>query len=72
MLTVYPANVHEDSTGALVVLSGPPNRAVTWSLTGSGTLTPITSATDALGRASAMYVPGTAGDAPTIEATYGA
>ena len=71
MLTVYPQNVYEDSTGALVVLSGLPNRVVTWSLTGSGTLTPITSTTDALGRASAKYVPGTAGDVVTVQAIYG-
>lgn len=72
MLTVYPANVYADSTGAIVVLNGLPNRAVTWSLTGSGTLTPITTTTDAQGRASAKYVPGTAGDAVTVQATYGA
>lgn len=72
MLTVYPANVYADSSGALVVLSGIPNRAVTWSLTGSGTLTPITTTTDAQGRASAKYVPAVAGDVVTIEATYGA
>lgn len=72
MLTVYPANVYGDSTGALVVLSGLPNRAVTWSLTGSGTLTPLTTFTDAQGRASAKYVPGTIGDVVTVEATYGA
>ena len=72
MLTVYPPNVYEDSTGATVVLSGPANRAVTWSLTGSGTLTPITSTTDAQGRAAAKYIPGSAGDVVTIEAAYGA
>lgn len=73
MLTVYPPSVYADSTGALVVLSGVPNRAVTWSIaSGDGTLTPITTYTDAQGRSAAKYVPGTAGTTPVIEAQYGA
>jgi hypothetical protein len=72
-LDIYPANVYADSTGALVVLQGPPNRAVTWALTaGSGTLTPLTNYTDAQGRAAAVYTPGTVGDHITVQATYGA
>jgi hypothetical protein len=71
-LTAYPPRVTADSTGALMVLNGPPMRAVTWSLTGSGTLTPLTNATDAQGRAAAKYVPGTPGDIVTVSATYGA
>lgn len=71
MITVYPALVYANSTGALVVLTGPPNRAVTWQLTGAGSLTPLGSTTDAQGRAGAMFVPGATG-AVTIEATYGA
>lgn len=73
MITIYPVNVHADSTGALVVLTAPPNRAVTWvRASGDGTLTPLTNYTDAQGRAAAMYVPGTAGTAPVIEAHHGA
>lgn len=71
-LTIYPSQVFADSTGALIVLSGPPNRAVTWALSGSGTLTPITSSTDAQGRAAAKYIPGTPGDTAEVTATYGA
>jgi hypothetical protein len=73
MLTVYPSRVYADSTGAMVVLSGLPNRAVTWSIaSGDGTLTPITNYTDAQGRAAAMYVPGTVNTTPVIEVRYGA
>lgn len=71
-LSVYSALVYADSTGVMIVLNGPPNRAVTWSLVGPGTLTPITNATDAQGRAAAKYVPGAAGDMPEVSATYGA
>jgi hypothetical protein len=73
MLTVYPSRVHADSTGAMVVLSGLPNRAVTWSIaSGDGVLTPITNYTDAQGRCAAMYVPGTVNTTPVIEVQYGA
>lgn len=71
MITVYPSQVYADSTGALVVLNGPANRAVTWSLTGAGSLTALSATTDAQGRAGAMFVPAGAGEV-TIEATYGA
>lgn len=71
MIAVYPAKVCADSTGVLVVLTGPPNRAVTWALTaGAGTLTPITNYTDAQGRAIAKYVPAGVGSA-VVSATYG-
>ncbi len=73
MITTYPQLVYADSTGVLVVLSGPPNRAVTWALTGTGTLTPIgpgSPCTDAQGIAGAKFVPAGAGIV-TITATYG-
>lgn len=73
MITVYPSQLYADSTGALIIFTGPPNRAVAWSLAaGDGTLTPISSFTDAAGRAAAKYVPGTAGTTPRIEVQYGA
>lgn len=71
MLTVYPSRIYADSTGALVVVSGLPNRAVTWQLTGAGTLTPINTYTDAQGRAAARFVPAGAG-VVTVQASYGA
>jgi len=71
MITVYPSTVYADSTGALVVFTGPSNRAVSWSLTGPGALTPLTEYTDDQGRAAAKYIPAGAGSA-TIQASYGA
>lgn len=72
MLTSYPTKVYADSTGVLIVLSALPNRAVTWSIqSGDGTLTPITSFTDAQGRAAAKYIPGTVNTTVVIEAQYG-
>ena len=72
MLTVYPRRIYADSTGALIVVSGLPNRAVTWQLTGgAGTLTPINTYTDAQGRAAARFVPAGAG-VVTVQASYGA
>lgn len=63
--------LYAGSTG-IVVFSGLPDRAVAWSLvSGSGTLTPITSYTDAAGHAWARYEPLAAG-AAVIEATHGA
>jgi len=73
MLIVTPHSVYADSTGALITLSGVPNRAVTWSITsGDGTLTPITNFTDTQGTAAALYKPGTAGTSAVIEVQYGA
>ncbi len=72
MLIVTPSRVYADSTGALVTLSGLPNRTVTWSIaSGDGTITPITSYTNAQGTAAALYTPGTAGITAVIEAQYG-
>jgi hypothetical protein len=74
MLTVTPQNVYADSTGALVIFQGPPNRAVTWSLDPSddGTLTPFTNFTNANGVSAAMYVPGNGGTTVTVQVQYGA
>lgn len=70
MISATPRRVRADAT-ALIVLVGPPNRAVTWSLDGSGSLGVFSEYTDAQGRCYAIYSPGDAGDAPTISATYG-
>ena len=58
--------------GTLVVYTGTPDRAVEWSLTGSGTLTPITDFTDHNGQAAARYAPGTPGATVTIGVSAGA
>ncbi len=69
-LTAYPQNPQADGT-ALIVYAGPPNVAVEWSLTGSGSLTPQSFSTDERGAAGAIYTPGTAGDLVTISITHG-
>ena len=70
-LDAYPQAVRADATSLLVLL-GPPDRAVTWSISGSGSLAIITERTDGQGRAYARYTPGTMGDTPTVTASYGA
>ena len=58
--------------GTLVIYSGTPERSVEWSLTGSGTLTPITEYTDHNGQAAARYAAGTPGDTVIIGVQAGA
>lgn len=69
-LDAYPRAVRADAT-SLIVLLGPPDRAVSWSIAGSGSLAILSERTDAQGRAYAKYTPGTAGNAPTVTASYG-
>ena len=72
MITLYPGAPSSDG-GCLVVYRGTPDRSVNWSLSGTGTLTPITSATDHNGVAGARYVAaGGAGTTITITVTAGA
>jgi hypothetical protein len=70
-LTAYPSRVAADAT-SLVIYQGQPRRSVSWLLTGSGTLTPLSTTTDDAGMAAARYTPGTVGDAVTIQVTFGA
>lgn len=70
-VAAYPSIVHADAT-SLIVYQGAPNRAISWTLTGSGTLEPLSHYTDAAGRAGARYTPGDAGDIVTVEAAAGA
>lgn len=73
MIILYPAGPREDG-GALVIYTGTAQRSVAWSLTGSGSLTPITTYTDHNGQAGARYAaaPGTAGERITITVSAGA
>ena len=71
MITLYPGAVRVDGS-TLAVYSGLPGRSVKWSLTGAGTLTPISSYTDAAGQAAARYTPGTVGTTVTIGVEAGA
>lgn len=70
-ITVYPISVRADAS-ALIVYHGAPARTVSWSLAGSGTLTPLTEFTDANGNAAAKYLPGTIGATVVITAVAGA
>ena len=69
MISATPSSVRVDAT-ALVIYQGAPNRTVTWTLTGSGTLQAINAFTDANGSAAAKYTPGTPGAIVTIQATF--
>jgi hypothetical protein len=51
---MYPSAPMVDG-GALVIYTGTADRSVEWSLTGNGTLTPITEYTDHNGVAAARY-----------------
>ncbi len=59
-------------SSAIVLYSGTPDRRVAWSLTGPGTLTPISNYTDSTGRAAAIFTPVSAGDSVTIQVSAGA
>jgi hypothetical protein len=69
-LAAYPDKVRADAS-TLVMYQGAANRAIQWSLTGSGTLLPLTDYTDVAGRAAAIYTPGSEGDVITVGVTVG-
>lgn len=70
MITAMPGPVVAHDSSCLLVFTGAPNKVVTWSLAGSGSLTILTNLTDANGVAMARYNPGTLGDTPTVSVTY--
>jgi hypothetical protein len=55
-----------EGASVIVLYAGYPNRRVTWTLDGAGSLSPLTDYTDASGRAGAVLTPDTAGDLLTI------
>lgn len=72
-IKVTPVECAIDAT-ALVTVTGPPNRAVYWSLSNTaGTITPINLRTDDLGRAAAIFAPDVSdlGNLATITVEYG-
>lgn len=71
-VTCNPASVREDANGLLVFL-GDPDRALAWSVSGTATLTILTTSTDAQGRAYAKLNPGvgSTGETLTVSVTYG-
>lgn len=70
-IIAYPSQVHADAS-VLLVYQGQPNRSLSWSLSGSGIITPFSNNTDAQGRAGAKYTPGTPGNTVTVEVIAGA
>ena len=58
--------------GALLVYTGTAERRVKWSLSGPGTLTPLSLATDAVGVAVCRFTPAGAGDVVTVTVRAGA
>ena len=70
-LDAYPKEVRADAT-TLIMLVGPADRAVTWGLTGTGSISPLTERTDSQGRAYAKYTPGDPDTTVTVTADYGA
>jgi len=68
-LAASPTSVRADATSLLTFL-GPPDRKVSWGLTGDGTITPLTSRTDAQGRAYAKYSPGTPDTTVSVTVIY--
>ena len=70
-LQALPGTVALDATG-LVLFSGLPNRAVSWSLTGAGTLSMQSTHTGANGQAIAKYTPdGATTGVVIVTVTYG-
>lgn len=70
-ITAYPAAPRADAS-ALLAFDGPANMLVTWSVTaGPGTVTPLSNATDATGRAWALYKPNGVEGAATVRCTHG-
>lgn len=71
-ITAYPATPRADAS-ALLAFDGPANVLVAWSVTaGPGTVTPITNATDATGRAWAIYRPNGVTGTATVRVDHGA
>lgn len=70
-ITAYPRTPRADAS-SLLAFDGPANVLVAWSVvSGPGTVTPITNATDETGRAWALYEPNGVEGAATVEVTYG-
>lgn len=70
MITAMPSHIVADDGSCLLSFTGLPNRMVTWSIFGSGTLSILSEVTDANGVALARYNAGTAGTQPIITVKY--
>lgn len=71
-ISAMPASLRADAS-ALLAFDGPAHVIVAWSIvSGPGTVTPLSSATDATGRAWAVYRPNGASGTATIRVQHGA
>jgi hypothetical protein len=58
-------------SSCVVLFSGPPNRAITWELTGTGSLSYAANRTGPNGQATAKYTPSTDNGVAVVTVTYG-
>jgi hypothetical protein len=70
MIRVLPRRIRAEATALVALVSAPPSRSVDWTCS-AGTITPLSTHTDATGRAFALWTPAGEG-AATVGATYGA
>lgn len=72
MLVARSGAVRVDATVWITLTTSLPNKQLSWSILGSGTLSNMSAATDANGIGKAMYTPdpGTEGSSVTIKVTY--
>ena len=70
MITVH--GTVRAGSATLLVYSGVAARRVTWTLTGPGTLAPLSNMTDRNGLAAARFTPAAGGDVVTIGVSAGA
>ena len=64
--------VIREGMSTLLIYSGVAYRRVAWSITGDGTLEPLSNVTDHNGKAAALFTPDTAGDIVIIGVDAGA
>ena len=69
MIDAYPRRIAYNST-SMVVAVVPPNRPVTWSLTGTGTLTQADAVSNSQGVAKAILAPTAADQIMEVSVSY--
>jgi hypothetical protein len=70
-ISATPAVIALSAT-SLISYVGAPEVAVQWTLTGPGTITPLSTRTDAAGHAAAKYTPAAVGVTVTVSILAGA
>lgn len=70
-ITAYPSTMRADAS-TLLAFDGPADAVVAWTLVaGSGLITPLSEATDAHGRAWAVFYPAGEAGRVRVRVTYG-